>query len=232
MKSIPGPAVVLLSGGLDSTTLLHHTVGSLHRNPVYAVSYNYGQRHAREIPFARFQAEAAGVAEHRIVDISFLGQVLPGATALVSGGMAVPDLAELDASELNQPPTYVPNRNMILLAIAAAYAEARGVRDVFYGAQAADEYGYWDCTEEFVVRLGQTLALNRRNPVTIHAPFVRRRKSEVLRLGLDLGVDYARTWSCYRGGDLACGTCPTCVERLKAFEEVGAKDPLPYRRAS
>jgi 7-cyano-7-deazaguanine synthase len=109
---------------------------------------------------------------------------------------------------------------MVLLALAAAYAEAKGVQDVFYGAQRQDEYGYWDCSGKFVERLNDVLSLNRGKPVRVHAPFARMRKAEVLRLGLELGVDYEHTWTCYRGGAKPCGTCPSCVERDAAFREV------------
>lgn len=221
-------AVVLLSGGMDSTVLLHHVVKELARTPVHALSFNYGQRHSRELDAAQWQASAVGVAEHRIVDISFVADLVREGTTLVEGGDAVPDLSELDAAALDQPPTYVPNRNMMLLSIAAAYAEAQGIREVFYGAQAHDEYGYWDCTNDFLDRINDTLDLNRRNSVTILAPFIAKKKSELVPLGLDLGVDFAHTWSCYRGGEKPCATCPTCVERLKAFREAGQDDPLDY----
>jgi 7-cyano-7-deazaguanine synthase len=140
----------------------------------------------------------------------------------------VPDFEDLAQQELDQPPTYVPNRNMILLSVAAAYAEAHDIRDVYYGAQALDEYGYWDCTSDFLERVNAVLALNRRERVTIHAPFIEKKKVDSVRLGIELGVLFANTWSCYRGGDKACGTCPTCVERLKGFKEAGVDDPLPY----
>lgn len=221
------PAVVLLSGGLDSTTLLHHVVRVLGRGPVQALSFNYGQRHARELECARWQAAAVG-AEHRIIDLAFLGELLAPGSALLDGGPPVPDLQDLDATQLSQPPTYVPNRNMLLLAIAAAYAETYGTADVFYGAQAQDAYGYWDCTAEFLERFNAVLALNRGRAVHVHAPFVDLKKADILRRGLDLGVDYAHTWTCYRGGPTACGTCPTCVERLRAFAQAGLEDPLPY----
>lgn len=222
------PAVVLLSGGMDSSALLFHVKRRLGRDPVFALSFDYGQRHAKELGCARWQAEQAPATAHRVVDVSFLGELLAAGTTLVRGGTPVPDLDALEDGERTQPPTYVPNRNMMLLAMAAAYAEARGATEVFYGAQAQDEYGYWDCTAEFVGRLNRALGLNRREPVTVHAPFVRLRKAESLRIGLDLGVDYGRTWSCYRGGARACGRCPTCVERLNAFREIGVSDPLPY----
>jgi 7-cyano-7-deazaguanine synthase len=225
MQTVPS-AVVLLSGGLDSTVLLHFVARRMCNGPVHALSFNYGQRHSRELECARAQADAAGCAEHRVIDISFLGPMLAGATALVAGGAAVPDLKDLDDAALRQPPTYVPNRNMILLSLAAAYAEANGARDVFYGAQAQDEYGYWDCTRDFLGAINTTLSLNRGNAVTVHAPFVSSPKSESVRLGIELGVDFAQTWSCYRGAEAPCGTCPTCVERANAFRALGMTDPL------
>ncbi len=221
-------AVVLCSGGVDSTVLLHHVVKDLGESPVHVISYNYGQRHSKELECAKWQVAAVGADAHRIIDISFLGDVLKGASALVEGGGEVPDFAELEESQLDQPPTYVPNRNMTLLSIAAAYAEASRMAQVFYGAQALDEYGYWDCTADFLERMNDVLGLNRRTPVTVHAPFVSKKKCETVALGLELGVDFAHTWSCYRGGEKACGTCPTCVERLNAFEQVGAEDPVDY----
>ncbi len=223
-----GPAVVLLSGGMDSAVLLAYVVKTLQRRPVHAISFDYGQRHRRELECARWQAEAIGAAEYKAIDLGFVAGLVEGGTVLVEGGEEVPDLAELNESELDQPPTYVPNRNMMLLSVAVAYAEARGIRDVFYGAQAHDEYGYWDCTKGFIERLNKVLELNRRDGVTVRAPFVDKKKFELVRLGTELGVDFSHTWSCYRGGETACGTCPTCVERLKAFREAGATDPLAY----
>ena len=227
-RALETAAVVLVSGGMDSSTLLHHVAKSLRRRPIHALSFHYGQRHGRELECAEWQALAANVERHRLIDISFLGGLLKGGTSLVEGGGDVPDLADMPEGERTQPSTYVPNRNMVLLSMAAAYAEAPGIAEVFYGAQAQDEYGYWDCTAEFVERLNRALALNRRRAVVVHAPFVAMGKAELLRLGLNLGVNYAHTWSCYRGGGKACGTCPTCVERLKAFREAGIPDPLDY----
>lgn len=221
-------AVVLLSGGVDSTVLLWHVVRNLKHAPVRALSFHYGQRHARELDCARHQALAADVGEHVVIELDILGPMLKSGSALIAGGAEVPDLAALTGEELRQPPTYVPNRNMMLLSMAAAYAEANGLTQVFYGAQVQDEYGYWDCTVEFVERLNSVLGLNRARPVRVHAPFITWPKADTVRLGLELGVDFAQTWSCYRGGDTACGACPTCVERLNAFRAAGAMDPLPY----
>ena len=231
MSENQAPAVVLLSGGVDSSVLLHYVVGGPERRRAHALSFDYGQRHAKELECARWQARAAGAASHRVIDLAFLSELLQAGTSLVAGGADVPDLADLSAAQLDQPPTYVPNRNMMLLAMAAAFAEANGVYDVFYGAQAQDEYGYWDCTTEFVTRLNHTLALNRARPVAVHAPFADMPKAGTVALGVELGVDFSHTWSCYRGGAQACGTCPTCVERLNAFKAAGVADPIRYASA-
>ena len=223
-------AVVLISGGMDSTVLLHHLVKDHGRTPIRAIGFDYGQRHVRELECAKYQAGLVGVAEFRVIDLRFFGGLVSAGTALVEGGGEVPDMDSLLASQLAQPPTYVPNRNMMLLSIAAAYAEAQGIVDVYYGAQAHDEYGYWDCTPEFLKCINRVLALNRREPVSIHAPLIGKRKAELVTMGGRLGVDLANTWSCYRGGEMACGTCPTCAERLKAFAEAGVPDPQPYAR--
>lgn len=225
MKS-ESTAMVLLSGGMDSTVLLHHAVKSLGHRTIYALGYNYGQRHVRELSCAQAQVDLLPGCTFKIVDISFMGEMLQDGTALVRGGAEVPDLDALDDSELSQPPTYVPNRNMMLLSIAAACAEAQGIQDVYYGAQAQDEYGYWDCTAEFLERINSVLSLNRKEAITIHAPFVAFKKHELVSLGIELGVDFSKTWSCYRGGEHPCNTCPTCVERTNAFREADELDPL------
>ncbi len=228
MPETTQPALVLLSGGMDSSTLLYFVVRELSRHPVYALSAHYGQRHARELECARRQAAAIAVTDHHVIDLSFLGPLLRMGSTLIDGGAAVPDLTDVPPEDRNQPPTYVPNRNMLLLALAAACAEARGVCDVFYGAQAQDEYGYWDCTRDFLERVNAVLTLNRRHPVRIHAPFVDRSKAEIVAIGARLGVDFAHTWTCYRGGDRACGRCPACIERLNAFQSAAIPDPIPY----
>jgi len=169
---------------------------------------------------ARWQAEAAA-ADFREVDASFFGGLIAGGSALTDSAVDVPDLADLSMEERRQPPTYVPNRNLVLLSLAAAYAEALDAQDVFYGAQAQDQYGYWDCTTEFVKRLNDVLSLNRRRPVRIHAPFAELRKVEVVKIGLALGVDYTHTWSCYRGGKAACGTVQAVPNAATAFREAG-----------
>lgn len=224
--------VVLLSGGIDSTVLLHRIAKERGGAAIHALSFDYGQRHSRELDCAAAQAQAVGVSAQRTINMTFVGELLRDGSALIAGGDAVPDLKSLDEQALAQPPTYVPNRNMLLLSLAAAYAEANGIREIYYGAQAQDEYGYWDCTVEFLERINATLALNRRDAVAVHAPLVSASKADNVREGLALDVDFAQTWSCYRGGAKACGTCPTCVERLNAFATVGAEDPLEYEERS
>ncbi len=219
-------ALVLLSGGMDSTTLLFFVRHRLKIAVVDTISFAYGQRHRRELVMAAWQARAAAVRNHCVIDLDFLGPLTAPVSALTGTSVAMPDLDLLTTAERDQPATYVPHRNLVLLSLAAACAEARGIRDIYYGAQSQDRYGYWDCTPEFLERMNRLLSLNRRHAVRVQAPFVGLRKAEELRLGLELGVDYARTWTCYLGSERPCGTCPACRERQSAFLEVGIPDPL------
>jgi 7-cyano-7-deazaguanine synthase len=218
-------SIAIVSGGMDSVTLLHFLVRRLHRNPA-VLTFTYGQKHTREIKFARAQAAAAGCTDHQVVDLSLMAPVFQ-ASALVAEDQPIPDVTEVAGDP--QPVTYVPNRNMIFIAIAAALAETRGVDEVYYGAQAHDLYGYWDTTPKFLGQMNALLGLNRKNPVRVLAPFIHYSKTDLLKAGLELGVDYSQTWSCYAGGEVACGRCPTCAERLQAFENLGLADPLPYQ---
>ena len=218
-------SVVIVSGGMDSVTLLHYLVKEEKCDPA-VMTFQYGQKHSKEIDCARAQVANLGIKAHMLVDLRAT-QAIFGTSALVNVDITIPDMQEVVGN--NQPATYVPNRNMLFLAYAVAYAESIKVDRVYYGAQAHDLYGYWDTTPEFLARLNDVYALNRKEAVKIEAPFVNYSKAEVLRTGVELGVDYAQTWSCYAGQDMACGQCPTCVERLKAFEEVGLIDPIEYR---
>lgn len=217
--------IVIVSGGMDSVTLLHEVVRD-HGRRVLALSFAYGQRHCRELECATTQARKLG-CEHRLLDLASLAPALAD-SALTSPGRAIPEISETMGDP--QPPTYVPNRNMLFLSIAVALAETSGIDTVYYGAQRHDLYGYWDTTPTFVERLNAVYALNRKKPVSIVAPFMHMSKSGVLKRGLALGVEYDKTWSCYAGREKACGLCPTCAERLAAFKEVGMSDPLVYDR--
>jgi 7-cyano-7-deazaguanine synthase len=216
--------VAIVSGGMDSVTLLHYLKKRKNRNPV-VLTFTYGQKHTREIESAKYQVNLLGCSVHKIVDLSLLIPAFES-SALISDTINIPNIASVSGDP--QPPTYVPNRNMIFLAIAAAFAETLNINEIYYGAQAHDLYGYWDTTPQFLERINELLLLNRKNKIQVHAPLIQFSKSDVLRLGLELDVDYANTWSCYRGGSKACGKCPTCAERLAAFEDVGITDPLPY----
>ena len=221
--------VILLSGGLDSTTLLYYLRKRLGGRAVYALTFNYGQKHfEREQACARWQINHLGVSEHLVIDVSFFARFIGKSSALTSPQITVPDYEAMQPAELTQPSTYVPNRNMILISLACAHAEALGIYKVYYAAQAQDYYGYWDCTKKFTKRMNGVLGLNHRKPVALEAPFAGFRKSKVLKIGLALGVDYAHTWSCYRGHAKACGKCPSCVERLNAFKLNNVTDPLEY----
>ncbi len=217
-------SVAIVSGGLDSVTLLHYLVKTEGLRPA-VITFQYGQKHGREVDCARRQADRLGCRQMLVLELNHL-QPLFARSALVASDVAVPAVDEVRGDP--QPPTYVPNRNMIFLALAAAYAETCGVSRVFYGAQAHDLYGYWDTTPDFLARLNEVYTLNRRTPIQIEAPFVTYSKTDLLRVGLALGVDYGDTWSCYEGGERACGRCPTCAERLQAFANLGITDPLPY----
>jgi len=210
-------AVVLLSGGMDSSTLLFYVVKKLGVKNVFTLSFRYGQKHRRELDMARWQAQRAGVVNHREMDLSGLSDITEGASALTDPAISVPSLNEIPESDRQQPVTYVPNRNMIFISLGCALAESVGAKHIFYGAQAQDEYGYWDCTKNFAEGMNTVLSLNRKNPVTLLAPFVNMTKIDILKLGLEIGVDYEHTWSCYRGEDKPCGECPSCVARQTAF---------------
>jgi 7-cyano-7-deazaguanine synthase len=209
--------VVLLSGGIDSTTLLFQVARRHGARNVHAISFMYGQRHAKELLCAQRQARAAGARVHRVIRVPDFPKLTRGGSALTDFSIPVPRLNDLGRKDRRQPPTYVPNRNMILLSLAAAYAESNGIRDIYYGAHREDSYGYWDCTPAFLRGLNRTLALNRRTPVRIRAPFMNKTKSGIVLIGRRLGVDYSKTWSCYAGGKRHCGVCPTCVERSRAL---------------
>jgi 7-cyano-7-deazaguanine synthase len=217
-------SVAIVSGGMDSVTLLHYLVKLKQKKPAI-LSFSYGQKHSKEVQFAKYHSQLLGCQEHLILDLSLLAPAFQG-SALVGADISIPDIDVVRGDP--QPATYVPNRNMIFLSIAAAYAEGYQVQNVYYGAQAHDLYGYWDTTPEFLERINNLLTLNRKNHVQVLAPLVNLTKSEVLRLGLEMNIDYGKTWSCYVGEDKACGICPTCAERLEAFRIVGIKDPLEY----
>ena len=223
-------AVLLLSGGLDSTTLLAHALHE--RFTVHAMTFRYGQRHATEIDAARRVASAYGVQHHVVVDIDLRTF---GGSALTSDA-AVPKDRDLTAPHEGIPVTYVPARNTIFLSFALAWAEVLGAGDIFIGVNALDYSGYPDCRPEYIAAYERMANLATRggvegtNPVHIRTPLIDLTKAEIIRRGLELGVDYALTQSCYDPdpSGAACGHCDACQLRLKGFAEAGARDPARY----
>jgi 7-cyano-7-deazaguanine synthase len=226
-------AVLLLSGGVDSTTT---AAIALHEGfDVHALSVRYGQRHAVELEAARRVAERLGIRRHVIVDLdlrAFGGSAL---TADVPVPKDTP-LAEIGA---RIPATYVPARNTIFLSLALAWAETLGARDIFFGANALDYSGYPDCRPEYLEAYAQMADLATRAGVEegvrlrIHAPLLRLTKAEIVARGVALGLDYGMTSSCYdpAADGAACGRCESCVLRLKGFAEAGMPDPAKYQAA-
>ena len=226
------PAIVLLSGGLDSTTVL--AIAKAQGYNPYALSFRYGQRHAVEVLAAAKVAEAQGVRRHVVADIDLR---VFGGSALTSD-VAVPkhDSAQDLAADI--PITYVPARNTIFLSFALAYAETVGASDIFIGVSALDYSGYPDCRPEYIEAYETMANLATRagvegSKLTIHTPLISLSKADTIRRGLELGVDYGLTSSCYDPSldGRPCGHCDSCLLRLKGFSEVGTKDPLRYQDA-
>jgi 7-cyano-7-deazaguanine synthase len=223
--------VILLSGGLDSTTAL--AIARSQGFACYALTVRYGQLHEVELEAARRAATAHGAREHRVVDVD-LGPL--ARSALTTPALAVPkdrSLAEI-AAPGDVPSTYVPARNTVLLALALAWAESLGARDIFVGVNVLDASGYPDCRPAFI-RSFEALAqvATRAGGFTIHAPLIELTKAQIIALGTGLGVDYASTHSCYDPvATAACGRCDACVLRRKGFSEAGVPDPTRYAPAA
>ncbi len=221
------PAVVLLSGGLDSATVL-----ALARREGYrchALSFDYGQRHRLELDAAARVARAGGVAEHRVIT---LDPSAIGGSALTDTSIAIPE----GGAGIGIPVTYVPARNTIMLAMALGYAEALGAADIFIGVNAVDYSGYPDCRPAFIGAFEALANLATKagvegTRIRIHAPLIALSKADIIRTGTELGVDYALTLSCYQPdtGGVACGVCDSCRFRREGFAAAGVPDPTRYR---
>ncbi len=227
-------AVVLLSGGLDSVTVL--ALARARGRDVHALSFRYGQRHALELGCAARQAARFGATAHEIVDLGHLGRLVAPATALVAGSEhAVPKQGVADGEI---PITYVPARNTVFLAYALAWAEAIDAADIWIGTNALDYSGYPDCRPEYIAAFAKLAGLATRrgvagSPIAIEAPLQTLRKHEIVALGLQHGVDYADTTSCYDPSErdglaLACGHCDSCRLRRDGFAAAGVPDPTRY----
>jgi 7-cyano-7-deazaguanine synthase len=224
------PAVVLLSGGLDSATVA--AIALRQGFSVNALSFSYGQRHSWELEAARRVAGSLGIANHRIASIDLRAF---GGSALTAD-IDVPKGRTSDDMSHGIPITYVPARNTVFLSYALAWAEVLGAEDIFIGVNALDYSGYPDCRPEYIrayeamANLATKAAVEGRQKLTIHAPLIDLTKAQIIRRGLELGVDYGLTSSCYDPSPegLPCGQCDSCQLRRKGFHEAGAADPLPY----
>jgi 7-cyano-7-deazaguanine synthase len=230
------PAVVLLSGGLDSVTLL--AMAAAQGRAVHALSFRYGQRHAFELTYARRQAERFDAVAHEVVDLSHLGRLVAPATALIAGGQAVPKDRE-PAADI--PITYVPARNTLFLSYALAWAETIGAAEIWIGVNALDYSGYPDCRPEFIASFARTANLATRagvqgqgDAIRIETPLLQLHKHEIIARGTALGVQYEDTLSCYdpvaagEGDAAACGRCDSCALRRAGFAAAGVPDPTRY----
>ncbi|MEG4007801.1 7-cyano-7-deazaguanine synthase QueC [Microcoleus sp. Pol11C1] len=221
-------AVILLSGGLDSSTVLYQAKAD--GCECYAISFDYKQRHRRELESARAIALGAGVKAHQIVNFDL---TLWGGSALTDNEMALPIDRTLGEMSQNIPTTYVPARNTIFLSFALAYAETLAADRIYIGVNALDYSGYPDCRLDYIQAMQEVFRLGTKqgregNAINIITPLIELKKTEIIQLGNKLGVPWEQTWSCYAGGETACGVCDSCRLRLAAFEELGLKDPVAY----
>ncbi|MDK2779565.1 MAG: 7-cyano-7-deazaguanine synthase QueC [Pseudomonadota bacterium] len=213
-------AVVIYSGGMDSFTILNKAYRDGYE--LYALTFDYGQKHSKEIEFAKRVCAELGI-NHRIIDITAINQLLQSSSLT-----SATEIPEGHYADDNMKSTVVPNRNMILLSLAIGYAVDIGAHKVFYGAHSGDHAIYPDCRPEFVHAMNNVAKIANYEAVEIVTPYLDSDKIGILRDGLAMGLDYGKSWTCYNGRDKACGKCGSCVERLEAFELNHARDPLPY----
>lgn len=212
--------VVVLSGGLDSVVLMHHLAQT---NTLRALSINYGQRHSRELEYAEKQAKLLNIP-WALAHLSSLAEILPGSSQ-TDPTIAVP---QGHYEEASMKATVVPNRNMILLAVAIGHAIAHGCEGVAYAAHAGDHAIYPDCRPVFADAMATAAGVCHYHPISLLRPFVNMDKAKIVTVGSLLKVDFSQTWSCYEGGKYHCGKCGTCVERIGAFMDAGVEDPTIY----
>ena len=212
-------SVLILSGGVDSTTLLYDEQERI----ALAVTFDYGSKHnAREIPFARWHCEQLGI-RHVVIPLDFMAKYFK--SSLLSGGEAIPEGHYADD---NMRSTVVPFRNGIMLSVAVGMAESNGLKYVMMANHGGDHTIYPDCTPAFVDAFNQAAQAGTYVKVGLRSPYTNITKADIARRGKDLGIDYSKTWSCYKGGDRHCGRCGTCVERREALAEAGIDDPTVY----
>lgn len=215
-------SVIIYSGGLDSTCLLHRIKKT---DDVLALIFSYGQKHSVEIDYAIDNCLDLGV-NYKVLDISFFKD-LASTSALLGQHVEIPDARDVLGHA--QPPTYVPNRNMMFLSIAAAAAESIKASNIYYGAAEVDTHsGHWDCSLDFLSYINTILGLNRELPVTVKAPYITFSKADIIKDGIKNGANFKFTHTCYKGAEVACGKCTACSSRIQGFLEAGYIDPKEY----
>ena len=213
--------VLVYSGGLDSTVLLYHAVNLYGKDKIEAITFDYGSKHnAKEIECAIWNCKKLGV-EHKLFHLESIGENFK--SSLLKGGEKIP---YGHYAEENMKKTVVPQRNGIMLLIAAGYTESIGGGEVWIASHSGDHFIYRDCTPEYNVMLNGLIRYGSEMTVELRAPFIKLFKWDIVEKGRDLGVDFAHTWSCYEGKNVHCGKCGTCSERIEAFQKAGVVDPL------
>jgi len=217
-------AVIILSGGMDSTTMLYDVIDKGYEP--FAISFDYGQKHKKELEYAMATCKVLGV-HHKIVDLSVLNQVAP--SALTRKDIEVP---EGHYEDDNMKQTVVPNRNMVLISLATSYTIGIKAKALFYGAHAGDHAIYPDCRKEFAEALRDVISICDWHKVELQFPYIDIDKGDIALRGKELNVNYALTWTCYKGKEKACGKCGSCQERLEAFQKAGLTDPIEYEESN
>jgi 7-cyano-7-deazaguanine synthase len=212
--------VVIYSGGMDSFTVLNRAIHD--GKEVFALSFDYGQKHVKELECAAAVCKSLKV-EHKIIDISSINQLLAGSS--LTDNIEIPE-GHYEAESMKS--TVVPNRNMILLSLAVGYAVSVKASQVYYGAHSGDHAIYPDCRPEFVMKMNDVCQIANYEPIEIFSPYLTVTKTDILTDGIKMGLDYSHTWTCYNGREKACGKCGACQERLEAFRDNNQTDPLAY----
>lgn len=212
--------MVIYSGGMDSYTVLNRAI--VDGKQVYALTFDYGQRHVKEIACAKAVCERLNI-NHKVIDITAINQLLAGSS--LTDNIDIPE-GHYEAD--NMKSTVVPNRNMILISLAVGYAVSVGAAQVYYGAHSGDHAIYPDCRPEFVEKMNDVCKIANYESVEIFSPYLTQDKIAILADGISMGLDYSQTWTCYNGREKACGKCGACQERLEAFHLNNKTDPIAY----